>query len=62
MSRYTTGLNNYGQLGLGHRVSTSSFPLVEAFCDKPIVALDGGQHHTLALDEDGHVYVITLWV
>lgn len=53
---YAWGLNNYGQLGIGNTKNTYTPTLVEAFVDKPVKKITGGEHHTIALLESGEVY------
>ncbi|KAK8797068.1 hypothetical protein WA158_004278 [Blastocystis sp. Blastoise] len=53
---YTWGLNNWGQLGTGNKENTCSPVHIKELDGKHIVAMAGGQHHTLALSEDGVVY------
>lgn len=53
---YGWGLNNYGQLGLGHTQNTFSPTQIKAFDNCNIINMVGGEHHTLALDEKGDVY------
>ena len=55
---YALGLNNMGQLGLGSLEPefTSKPLLVAALEGKRIVALDGGEHHSLAVSEKGEVF------
>ncbi|KAJ8707946.1 hypothetical protein PYW08_010312 [Mythimna loreyi] len=60
---FAWGLNNYGQLGItGEKRKTALFTPTE--CDafhqqnKTWKSVACGQHHSLALDEDGQVYAI----
>lgn len=55
---YACGLNNMGQLGIGSlEPNFSAEPmLVEALEGKGVVQLSGGEHHSLALTEEGQVY------
>lgn len=41
------GYNDRGQLGLGHRISTSSFQVVESLVNQFVVQVCCGQQHTL---------------
>ena len=50
------GLNNHGQLGLGHVDNTVHPTEIEAFEGKNIKSIVGGEHHTIALTEEGEVY------
>jgi alpha-tubulin suppressor-like RCC1 family protein len=47
------GLNNYGQLGVGH-MENSHIPLPIDLDNVKLVA--GGEHHTIALTHDNVVY------
>lgn len=51
---YSWGLNNWGQLGIGHNYNTSSPTLVKGIED--VVEVIGGEHHTVARTGDGSVY------
>lgn len=55
---YAFGLNNMGQLGLGslEPVHTAVPTLVTALENKGVCQLVGGEHHSVALTEDGDVY------
>jgi len=55
---YSFGLNNMGQLGIGSlEPNHTPLPtLVTALENKRIASLVGGEHHSLALSEDGEVY------
>ncbi|OQR92398.1 regulator of chromosome condensation (RCC1)-like protein [Achlya hypogyna] len=53
---YTTGLNNYGQLGLGHDANQVELQLVEALSHKVGQAVEGGTHSSLVLMADGTMY------
>lgn len=55
---YAFGLNNMGQLGLGSLEPghTATPMLVEGLEDKGICQLSAGEHHSLAINEDGEVY------
>ncbi|KAJ1462512.1 regulator of chromosome condensation 1/beta-lactamase-inhibitor protein II [Pelagophyceae sp. CCMP2097] len=53
---FASGLNNYGQLGVGDSTDVKlpiSIPSLEG---AGVVAVDGGQHHSLVLCGDGTVY------
>lgn len=50
---YGSGLNNYGQLGLGHIKDVSNLTKISFFDDCNIAQLGGGMHHSLALDSSG---------
>lgn len=53
---YTTGLNNYGQLGIGHTENCDTLQLVEDLANSNIAQAEGGTHHSVVLTTDGHVY------
>ncbi|XP_014661441.1 PREDICTED: regulator of chromosome condensation-like [Priapulus caudatus] len=54
---YAFGLNNYCQLGLPQKVHSAFMPQqAKTFDNKCWVKINGGQHHTLALDDQGRVY------
>ncbi len=46
---WATGLNNYGQLGLGHTTNQHLLQHVEALDDKAITETTGGAHFSMAL-------------
>ena len=53
---FTSGLNNYGQLGHGNECVNVSFhklKLVEALAQEHIAQIAGGQHFAIALSHDG---------
>ena len=53
---YSFGLNNYGQLGLGHTESVDAPEQVEGLDGSiKIVEMSGGEHHSIALDNQGQV-------
>jgi regulator of chromosome condensation len=47
---WTSGLNQYGQLGLGDTERRDELTLVKALDGKQIIAVDGGNHHSIAMD------------
>lgn len=54
---YAWGLNNYFQLGLSDMENRFTPEKVESFkCSKEWLDIVGGQHHTVALSSDNHVY------
>jgi len=53
---YMWGFNEKGQLGLGHRFNSDVPRLVHSLNDIRLVGVACGSHHTVALDEHGHVY------
>jgi regulator of chromosome condensation len=50
---YSAGLNNYGQLGLGHTDNQSFLCEVTSISSSSIKSVKGGMHHSLALTSDG---------
>ena len=55
-SVYAWGLNNYGQLGIGHQLNTCTPTLINELEGINITSIAGGEHHTLACASDGKVY------
>lgn len=53
LSVYSSGLNNYGQLGHGDLVGRSELTKIEALEGEKIKKVEGGTHHSLALDYTG---------
>lgn len=57
---YAWGLNQYGQCGIKEQLVDGDIitrpTLVARLSDKSIVSLAGGEHHTVALSENGLVY------
>jgi len=57
---YACGLNNYGQLGLGPVFESHSqqnyLTLVPLLCNKGVVSLKGGVHHSLVSSSTGKIY------
>ncbi|KAF4320371.1 hypothetical protein G195_006382, partial [Phytophthora kernoviae 00238/432] len=53
---YATGLNNYGQLGVGSTDNCSELQLVEDLSSKNVAFVDGGTHHSVVLTNDGDIY------
>ncbi|CAN0181605.1 unnamed protein product, partial [Discosporangium mesarthrocarpum] len=53
---YSFGRNDYGQLGLGHRLSPQGPALVADLREKHIVEVACGCYHTIALSKEGKVY------
>ena len=54
---YAWGLNNYGQLGIGHRENTAMPTLVRKLQGVELAQVGGGEHHSFALTKDGEVYL-----
>jgi len=50
------GLNNHGQLGIGHKENTSIPTLVKGFEGEQVAMMAGGEHHTIAVTTQGKVY------
>lgn len=54
------GLNNHGQLGLGHKDNTSIPSLVKVLSSNDdahnVIMMAGGEHHTIAVTTEGKVY------
>ncbi|KAF5276757.1 hypothetical protein FQR65_LT16207 [Abscondita terminalis] len=57
-SIYVFGLNNYHQIGLKTSAPQYLPKLSEDFSKRTWKFICGGQHHTLALDEDGVTYAV----
>ena len=60
---YACGLNNYGQLGLGplfeaHHPQQNYLTLVPLLCNKGIVSLKGGVHHSLVSSSTGVLSIL----
>ncbi|KAL4144597.1 hypothetical protein PRNP1_013726 [Phytophthora ramorum] len=53
---YTFGRNDYGQLGLGHKLHMAHPTPVESLSRMRITQVACGCYHTLALSDDGKVY------
>lgn len=53
---YTTGLNNYGQLGIGSTENQVELQLVDDLTAQNIAVMEGGTHHSVVLTNDGEVY------
>lgn len=53
---YAFGMNTYGQLGIGTRNNTAKPTLVKELAGVNIIDLAGGEEHTIAVSQDGHVY------
>lgn len=54
---FTFGLNDKGQLGLGHETNTATPTEVKFSEDVNIIAVECGLFHTLALDSEGNFWV-----
>ncbi|XP_019622751.1 PREDICTED: regulator of chromosome condensation-like [Branchiostoma belcheri] len=55
---YAFGLNNYYQMGLDGAQARYVPEHVDSLSDKRWAQIEGGQHHTVALSQDGEVYVM----
>jgi len=54
---FAWGLNNHGQLGIGHKDNVCAPTRVHwAGGDEEVVEVAGGEHHTIALTKSAHVY------
>ena len=53
---FAWGLNNHGQLGIGHKENTCQPTKIEKFDGLNVQRLAGGEHHSIALTADGTVY------
>lgn len=56
------GLNNFSQTGIRNEVDAGAMiekpTLVEFFADKEVKSVDGGNHHSVILLEDGSIYTV----
>ena len=52
---YAWGLNNYGQLGIGGVENTTCPTEIVELRAKNIIEIVGGEHHSLALTDEGEV-------
>jgi regulator of chromosome condensation len=53
---YAWGLNNYYQLGIGDMMNNSVPELVKSLsASKKWTSIAGGQHHSVAANEDGRI-------
>jgi len=53
---YAWGLNNHGQLGVGHKNNIHLPEQVLALDGQTILMLAGGEHHSIAVTGEGKVY------
>ena len=53
---YAWGLNNHGQLGVGHKDNISLPQKVKNLEGVHVIMMAGGEHHTIAVSEDGRVF------
>jgi regulator of chromosome condensation len=52
---WASGLNNYGQLGLGDHDNRKELTPVEAFRGMNMACVDGGMHHSMAVSAEGEL-------
>jgi regulator of chromosome condensation len=50
------GLNNHGQLGIGHKENVSIPEHVRKLDGQNVTMMAGGEHHTIAVTIEGKVY------
>ncbi|XP_014216858.1 regulator of chromosome condensation [Copidosoma floridanum] len=55
---YVFGLNNYGQIGLKNCDKSFHPKVSDTFSGRKWVQISSGQHHTIALDDKGQVYIL----
>lgn len=55
-SVFAWGLNNHGQLGVGHKDNIAMPEQVKALAGQKIVMMAGGEHHSIAVTQEGKVY------
>jgi regulator of chromosome condensation len=53
---FAWGLNNYGQLGIGNLENSVVPTEIIELRNKNIKDIKGGEHHTIAITEDGEIY------
>lgn len=53
---YGWGLNNHGQLGVGHKENISLPEQVKGLQGQNVVMMAGGEHHSIAVTAEGKVY------
>jgi hypothetical protein len=53
---YAWGLNNHGQLGVGHKENISLPEKVKNLEGVTVTMMAGGEHHTIAVADDGRVF------
>lgn len=53
---FSWGLNTHGQLGIGHTENTCIPTKIKALEGVNIKMIKGGEHHTIALTQEGSVY------
>lgn len=58
---YVFGLNNFNQLGLSDRITVFQPEVSTGFMGRRWKSISGGEHHTLALYQDGNVFCLGRW-
>jgi len=53
---WSSGLNNYGQLGLGDHDNRGELTPIPFFAGVNVLAVDGGIHHSVVLAADGSLF------
>jgi regulator of chromosome condensation len=53
---FAWGLNNHGQLGIGTKQNTCVPTIIRQLKGAKVVAIAGGEHHSVACTEEGKVY------
>lgn len=53
---YSWGLNNHGQLGIGHKENTPMPTLIKALEGHKVQMMAGGEHHSIAVTSEGKVF------
>ena len=53
---FSWGLNNHGQLGVGHKDNISLPEQVKDLDGKNVRVIAGGEHHSIAVTAEGQVY------
>ncbi|MDR2151307.1 MAG: hypothetical protein LBO72_00650 [Helicobacteraceae bacterium] len=57
---FASGLNNFGQLGLGDAKNRDKFERITSLASRKVVAIAAGADHAIALDSEGRVYAAGL--
>ena len=50
------GLNNHGQLGVGHKLNISTPEHLVVLDGQNVTMIAGGEHHSIAVTAEGKVY------
>ena len=53
---FAWGMNNHGQLGIGHKENTCVPTQIKALEGQKVIQIAGGEHHTIAVTSEGKVY------